>query len=142
MITAYGKQSYASAILGMLDSPMMSEGGKVPGVVGASGNVAFGDLLEYDGATQTDKYKLFDGAGTVQGVCILEDTKVNGVYAPGDAFTVLRKGRVWLATYSGIAVGAAHPAITNSQVLRTGLNTAGTTLYLVEFSLPLSAVIS
>lgn len=135
MITAYGKQSYASAILGMLDSPELSKG-LVPGVVGSTGNVAFGDLLEYDGSTQTDAYKLFDGTGVVAGVCVYEDTKQNGVYAPGDAFTVLRNGRIWVASYSGIAVAAAHPACAASLVIRSGVNTAGTTLYLVEFNLP------
>ncbi len=133
MQTAYGKQSYHTCMLGMLDSPRLSSG-LVNGKVGA-GTVSFGDLLEYEGATQTKKYSTLSGGGKIVGVCMREDTKQTGPYAVGEEMTVMRKGRIWVSTFAGIAIAAAHPACDHSMVLDSGVDPFGVTLYLVEFDI-------
>jgi hypothetical protein len=138
--TSYGKQSAHACVLGQLDGPENAE--VVSGVVSATDTVSFGDLLEQDAGTQTDAFKLFDGTGRVEGVCLYDANKQTGTYAPKDAINILRKGRVWLASVETIAVGSPHPLIAASRVLRTGVDNTGATRYLTEINLPASNSVS
>lgn len=135
----YGKQGFHPALAGQAE--LSQPHNIVAASCSATGVIQFGQLVEIDPAAQVFAVKAYDGAGTVHGVCVLDETKMKnsaGVaeYVSGELLSVMRSGRIWLKVAAAVTLGTAHASIPASFALKNATAPNGDFLALYELNIP------